>query len=222
MSVREEIIGNARLLLGDCREILPTLTGVDAVVTDPPYGIGITKSHRISTSRGFGGVDWDESTPDAATIAAIVSMAPSAIVWGGNYFDLPPTRCVLVWDKINEGRDFADLEMAWTNIDAVARIFRRRPMNMDGGKVHPTQKPIELMRWCLEKVPAAKTIMDPFMGSGSTGVACAQLGRKFVGIEVNPTYYEIALRRIEEASKQGDLIRDVLPQTKPEQRGLEL
>jgi site-specific DNA-methyltransferase (adenine-specific) len=215
---RVEHIGDATLYLGDCREILPTLSGVDAVVTDPPYGIGITKSNRISVSRGFGGDDWDDATPDSATIAAIVSKATSAIVWGGNYFDLPPTRCVLVWDKINEGRDFADLEMAWTNIDAVARIFRRRPMNMDGGKVHPTQKPVELMRWCLEKIPHAATIFDPFMGSGSTGVACIQFGRRFIGCEISPIYFDIACRRIEEATKQGDLIRDVLP--KATQTGL--
>lgn len=140
-----ETIGRAVLYLGSCEDILPTLDKVDAVVTDPPYGIGITRSNRLAVSRGIGGKSWDDETPDGNFIAELIASAPQSIVWGGNYFSLPPARCILVWDKQNDGRDFADLEMAWTNIDAVARIFRMRPMNMDGGKVHPTQKPVRLM-----------------------------------------------------------------------------
>lgn len=148
MAMRDPVtIGNATLYLGDCREILPTLPKVDAVVTDPPYGINITKSNRIAVSRGMGGMSWDDATPDPEFIAELVAHGKQSILWGGNYFDgLHPTRCILVWDKQNDGRDFADLEMAWTNIDAVARIFRMRPMNMDDGKIHPTQKPIRLMK----------------------------------------------------------------------------
>ncbi|UXO93977.1 site-specific DNA-methyltransferase [Pseudanabaena phage Pan3] len=198
-------IGRARLVCGDCRDILPTLGKVDAVVTDPPYGIGITKSNRLAVSRGMGGGTWDDETPPAELIEAIVTMAPEAIIWGGNYFGLPSTRCVLVWDKQNDDRDFADLEMAWTNIDAVARIFRMRPMNMDGGKVHPTQKPVRLMKWCIEKLADPTVIFDPFCGSGSTGVAAVQMGRDFIGIEREPKYFDIACRRIEEAQRQGDL-----------------
>jgi site-specific DNA-methyltransferase (adenine-specific)/modification methylase len=206
-----ETIGDAVLYLGDCREILPELERVDAVVTDPPYGISITRSNRISVSRGFGGECWDDAPADAETLQAAIQSAPAAIIWGGNYFDLPPTRCVLVWDKQNEGRDFADLELAWTNIDAVARIHRFRPMNMDGGKEHPTQKPERLMRWCLDQVPGARTILDPFMGSGSTGVAAIKLGRKFIGIEIEPKYFDIACRRIEEAWKQPRLFEEPAP-----------
>lgn len=206
--MREEIIGRATLYLGDCRDVLPTLGKVDAVVTDPPYGIGITKSNRLAISRGMGGMFWDDEKPAPELIERIVAMAPVAILWGGNYFRLPETRCVLVWDKQNDERDFSDLEMAWTNIDAVARIFRMRPMNMDGGKVHPTQKPIALMRWCIAKLAAPQTILDPFMGSGSTGVAAVQMGRDFIGIEREPKYFDIACRRIEEAQRQGDLFID--------------
>lgn len=201
---RVERIGDATLYLGDCLEILPTLGPVDAVVTDPPYGIGINKSNRLSVSRGHGGETWDDQPIDRARLDALIGLAPRHVIWGGNYFDLPPTRCVLVWDKVNDGRDFADLEMAWTDIDSVARIFRMRPMNMDGGKLHPTQKPVELMKWCIEKTDA-KSVCDPFMGSGTTGVACAKLGRKFVGIEIEPKYFDIACRRIEDAYKQGDM-----------------
>ncbi len=215
---RIETIGDATLYLGDCRDILPTLGKVDAVVTDPPYGIGITRSNRLAVSRGMGGKSWDDEPVDSATLAAILALAPEAIIWGGNYFDLPPTRCVLVWDKVNEGRDFADIELAWTNIDAVARIYRLRPMNMDGGKVHPTQKPEALMKWCLSKLSGRGAVLDPFMGSGSTGVACALHGQPFVGIERELSYFDIACRRIEEAYRQPRLFAE--PVVKHEQPSL--
>jgi DNA modification methylase len=197
-------IGNATLYLADCAEILPTLGHFDAVVTDPPYGIGITKSNRLSKSRGFEDTGWDNKPPSKQLIDFVVSKGNQAILWGGNYFDLPPTRCFLAWDKQNEGRDFADLEMAWTNLDKVARIFRKRPMNMDFGKEHPTQKPVALMQWCIDKVDGI-TILDPFMGSGSTGVACAKMGKTFVGIEREQKYFDIACKRIESAYAQPDM-----------------
>lgn len=196
------VIGSATLYLADCRDVLPHLTGVDCVLTDPPYGIGINKSNRLSVSRGHGGETWDEKPAD---ISWLLQMDVPAIVWGGNYFDLPPTRAPLVWDKDNSGRDFADFEMAWSNLDMVARRIIQRPMNMDGGKVHPTQKPVRVMEWCISFFPDAGTVLDPFMGSGSTGVACANLKRKFIGIEIEPRYFEIACERIEKAHSQGRL-----------------
>lgn len=201
---RVEIIGNATLYLGDCRDILPTLGKVDAVVTDPPYGIGITKSNRLAVSRGMGGKSWDNETPAADFITAMIAQANQSIIWGGNYFRLPETRCILVWDKQNDNRDFADIEMAWTNIDAVARIFRMRPQGMDGGKVHPTQKPIGLMKWCIDKLDAPKLIVDPFGGSGSTAVAATMMGVKVIYIERDQEYFDIACKRIEDAQRQGD------------------
>ena len=189
-----------QLYCADCMDVLPHLSGVDAVVTDPPYGIGINRSNRLSVSRGFAGETWDDVPPDDHVITFVVGMGSQAIIWGGNYFSLPPCRGFFVWDKQNDDRDFADCEFAWSNIDAVARIHRQRPMNMDGGKVHPTQKPIALMIRCVEAVSAEKqTVLDPFMGSGSSGVACVKLGRKFIGIEKEPRYFEISVKRIERA-----------------------
>ena len=213
--IREERIGGQRLILGDCLEVMPLLGKVDAVVTDPPYGIGITKSNRLATSRGLGGKDWDDKPADLSTFPDVPS-----IIWGGNYFDLPPTRCVLVWDKNNAGRDFADFEMAWTNLDMVARRIVMRPMNMDGGKQHPTQKPVALMKWCLGFLPNATTILDPFMGSGTTLVACEKLGRQGIGIELDPDYFAIACKRVDEATRQPDLF--IEPTEKPTQEGLDL
>ena len=213
MSPERVVIGNAELWHGDCREVLPLLPPFDLILTDPPYGIGINKSPRLSISRGHGGETWDNKPVPQWLMLMLHDWAQELIVWGGNYYTMGPTRGFLVWDKQNDGRDFADCEMAWTNIDAVARIFRKRPMNMDGGKEHPTQKPVALMVWCIAKATNATTVLDPFMGSGTTGVACANLGRSFVGIEREKKYFDIACERIARAQAQGQLsLADAAPQ----------
>ncbi len=203
--MRVETIGDCTLYLADCMDVLPTLGKVDAVVTDPPYGInageGIGRSDR---KRAIGNKkDWDNK-PFTVT-PEFLSIAEHYIIWGGNYFGLPASRGFLIWDKNNSGRDFADCEMAWTNQDSNARLKTMRPMNMDGGKEHPTQKPVAIMRWCIEYLPPCETILDPFMGSGTTGVACVKMGRKFIGIEREPEYFEIACKRIREAYAQPDM-----------------
>lgn len=213
--IREERIGGQRLILCDCRAVMSTLGRFDAVVTDPPYGIGITKSNRLAVSRGLGGKSWDDEPAD---MTALLALGCQMIVWGGNYFDLPPCRGPLVWDKNNAGRDFADFEMAWTNLDMVARRIIYRPMNMDGGKLHPTQKPIAVMEWCLGFLPDAQTVLDPFCGSGSTLVACQRMGRHGTGIERDPDYFEVMCRRVEEATRQPDLF--VAPPAAPTQETL--
>lgn len=201
----ESDCGTVKLWLGDCLEVMKSWPdgAVDAVVTDPPYGIGINKSNRLSVSRGFAGETWDETPADAAAIEWCLRQK-QVIIWGGNYFDLPLTKCWIVWDKQNDGRDFADFEMAWSNLACVARLHRQRPMNMDGGKVHPTQKPIHLMQKCIAMTTGVVT--DLFMGSGTTGVACVRLGRQFWGVEIDPNYFEIAKRRIQDELKRLDFL----------------
>ncbi len=209
------VIGDAELWLGDCLEILPTLGKVDAVVTDPPYGIGERMQggtwgavNKYSDLRG-----WDRA-PDTALLMALVRMADEAVVWGGNYFGLPSSRCWLVWDKCNAVKTMADVELAWTNIDRPAkRLSLPVGVHRHG---HPTEKPMSLMRWCLGFLPNAQTILDPFMGSGTTGVACAKLGRKFIGIEIEPKYFDIACKRIEDAYRQADLFVPAPPKPKQE------
>jgi len=213
---REEIIGAARLILGDCRDILPTLGKVDAVVTDPPYGIG--RDGQKKTTGGNGGRKayefrgWDGCRPE--WIADLLPLALHHVIWGGNYFAdlLPATGKWLVWDKgqrINQ----SDGELAWTSFDGALRIFEQnRVALLVEGAEHPTQKPISIMVWSVQQLPAnARTILDPFMGSGTTGVACAKLDRAFIGIEREPSYFDIACRRIEEAYKQPRLFAEPPP-----------
>ena len=202
--IREERIGGQRLILGDCLEVMPLLGKVDAVVTDPPYGIGADAGVGKYGKLKAGPQRWDSAAPSMGWMPDV-----PAIVWGGNYFDLPPSRAYLVWDKGAgfKGRDFAECEMAWCSFDANARIFARDPLARGDyrGKQHPTQKPVALMEWCLGFLPDAETILDPFAGSGSTGVACVNMGRRFVGIERDPDYFDIMCRRIDEAMRQPRL-----------------
>lgn len=192
------------LYCGDCRDVLPMLGRFDLLLTDPPYGIGINKSHRLATSRGFIGATWDAEPIDRDALDLILNKAAQHIVWGGNYYSMPPARCFLIWDKQNDGRDFADCEFAWTSIDAVARIFRMQPMKMDGGKVHPTQKPEALMQWCIGKaVGTVQSVLDPFAGSGTALVAAKRLGIRSVGIELNPAYCDVIVSRLRQGSLLG-------------------
>ena len=213
--MKEERIGPHRLILGDCLEVMPTLGQVDAVVTDPPYGIGendkkIASRTNLATAKDYGVVGWDNEPASAAHIAMMRDVSDHQIIFGGNYFDgLAPTSCWLVWDKQNTG-DFADCELAWTNLPkAVRRIYWRwNGMIRKGDDVreHPTQKPVGVMEWCIGHLPdSARTILDPFMGSGTTGVACQKLGRAFIGIELDPEYFAIACKRVDEAMRQPDL-----------------
>lgn len=222
---RREVIGDAVLYLGDCREILPTLGKVDAVVTDPPYGINYAASPVVGKNRAsakFEKRDWDETAPD---ISPVLTSAPEVIVWGGNYFALPPSRCWLTWFKPDIAPSLSQVELAWTNLDATAKHFTC-PISTYGkervatGGGHPTQKPLSLMAWCLGFIPEAQTILDPFMGSGTTGVACAKDGRRFIGIEINPAYFDIACRRIADEHARPRLFTERSPA--PVQEAMEL
>lgn len=220
------VIGDCELWHGDCRDVLPLLPHVDAVITDPPYGIlnlageGSTTAVRKSPRQMGSGtlknrilnvsaVEWDVA-PETSVFDALRANSTQQIFWGGNYFSLPPARGVLVWDKEQPWENFSQVEIAWTNLNRPAAIFRESATRGTPGKEHPTQKPISLMLWCVAMVDAA-VVLGPFLGSGTTGVACAQLGRSFIGIERERKYFDIACRRIEQAVAQPRLIPDEKP-----------
>jgi len=228
MSPRHEVLAEGvELWCGDCRELLPLIGNVGAVVTDPPYGIadiwkggaGGKSSWRIPAKETH---SWDQVAPDY--IAEIVSDLP-AIVWGGNYFSLPHKRGWLVWDKGIPDFTTGHSELAWTSIEQPIRNFRlcpnvMTPSGADGSKVHPTQKPVALMEWCIGFLPEdVGIILDPFMGSGTTGVAAIKRGKAFYGIEREPKYFDIALRRISDALKAPDMFIPA-PAPKPKQESL--
>ena len=230
---RIEHIGDATLYLGDCLEILPTLGKVDAVVTDPPYGIGFDHEN-VSMScgmrkdgsqrkynawagarpKGYEAKDWDVK-PDQSIFDAIFSASSDQIIWGGNYFGLPATGGWLVWDKMVTMTTLSKCEVAWTSclghIEIIHYLWAGFRKEKPEDRFHPTQKPAEVMQWCLGFLPGAETILDPFMGSGTTGVACANLGRHFIGIEIEEKYFDIACRRIELAYQQPRLFEDEKP-----------
>jgi DNA modification methylase len=222
---RKEVIGDCTLYLGDCLEVMPALGKVDAVVTDPPYGIGFSSQPtRWQRANGMRRNGWDDVAPHVA-VTHIVAAATESIIWGGNYFALPPSRGWLIWSKSGNAPSMADAEMAWTSRDMNTRVFNKSVKSASLEKnlqtaPHPTQKPLALMQWCLGFLPNAETILDPFMGSGTTLVACAKLGRKGIGIELDPDYFEIACKRVQAAYDQPDLF--VAPPKPATQEGFEL
>lgn len=223
MAFREEILADGvRLILGDCREVLPTLEDIDAVVSDPPYGIGYRHSGGGGQSSTLNG----GAIPNRATEAIIGDDCPfdpsqllrwPACLFGADHFchRLPETGSFHVWDKhCGTGvRDsFSDAEFIWTSRPGKTRIVRhlwkgvlRDSENNGDRRAHPSQKPIAVMKWCIQTFSSGETILDPFMGSGTTGVAAVQLGRKFTGIEIDPKYFEVACRRIRAALDAPDM-----------------
>lgn len=196
------------LIHADCREVLPTLGRFDLLLTDPPYGIGEAAGKNksrgcIAVSKDYGNLSWDSSI--SPVVYDAIKVCDKAIVFGGNYYELPPSSCWIVWDKDNGETDFADAELAWTNFKTAVRIFKYKWQGMLQGcmgtkkeqREHPTQKPLPLMLWCIENYSEkGKLILDPFAGSGTTGRACKDLGRKCVLIEREEKYCAIAARRM--------------------------
>jgi len=216
------IIGDATLYLGDCMDILPTLDKVDAVITDPPYGIdvgsmGMGKGKKASSFDRF---DWDKSAPN---IQNILPMASIHIIWGGNYFTdfLPPSMCWIVWDKENTG-NFADVELAWTSFDKAAKLYkwqwngmiRKGDKSVEGTtRVHPTQKPVGLAE-LLQEYTKGDNIFDGFGGSGSTMVASHQLKRKCYGMELDPKYCQVIIDRMKKLDPRLEVKRNGQPYVK--------
>lgn len=230
------VIGDCTLYNEDCKFIMPTLSGVDAVVTDPPYGINLdTNNLRFTGAKGGasrqrkqlkGSADGKPIANDVAAFdpSPLLKVGKQQIIWGWNNFpDKLPRGTALVWLKRNDeafGSFLSDAELGWFNKGH--GVYCRRDLSNNAiamDRQHPTQKPVSLMEWCLTFLPHAEIILDPFMGSGTTGVACLRAGRKFIGIEIDKRYFDIACRRIEEAYKQPDLFVSS-PEVKPEQMTL--
>lgn len=194
---------------GDCRDIIPQLGRFDLMVTDPPYGIGEAagknKSRgKLAKAKDYGNDDWDNCAPD--WLNELIPFAQRSIIFGGNYFRLPPSRGWLVWDKENGASDFADAELAWTNLKTAVRLKCYRWSGMLQGdmknkevRFHPTQKPVPVMEWAVllaHRLNPVKFIIDPFMGSGTTLVAAKNLGIHCTGIEREKKYIDVAIKRL--------------------------
>lgn len=223
---RVEHIGGATLYLGDCRELLPDLR-TDALISDPPWGAATKCNARRFTrpaSPWWDNVDTSKITPheeifgDATPFDPEPFLCKETILWGANWFchRLPTSGGWLVWDKrkgaesmAEKGWPLGEAELAWTNVIGAVRVFRNLWSGLlrsseKGQHYHPTQKPVALMQWCISFV-TAQQIVDPFMGAGATGIAALRLRRKFIGIEIEPRYFDIACKRIEQEARQGKL-----------------
>lgn len=199
-----------QVLTGDCVEVMKSLPAgaFNALVTDPPYGTGdVLGKPRKQPGKSqwrklySGGTPaWNaETCVHAITVALSRCRPKSAIVWGGQFYPLPPQRGWLIWDKIVRQWTSGHCEMAWSNLDQPVRAYSYSFGQLASeGKEHPTQKPVPLMRWCCHFLPRKAIVLDPFCGSGSTGVACKQLGIPFIGIELDPKWADIARRRLSE------------------------
>ena len=219
------------LYQGDCLDILPTLAAgsIDAVITDPPYGIGESQARVLSRTNAaavidYGAFTWDSERIDMEAIRQILRVSRSQVIFGGNHFAdmLPPSSGWVVWDKQNTG-DFSDCELAWTSHAKGVRIVRYMWNGMIKAKpekrYHPTQKPLDVMRWVIANYTRpGDTVLDPYMGSGTTGVAALMEGRNFIGIELDAKYYAIAERRI--ANAQPPLFVADAPMPEPEQAAM--
>ncbi len=191
---------NGVLLHGDCLEIMPELEQIDGVLTDPTYGLDKKWQGGTWFTRGVykGSLRWDKKQPEAVNY--IISIGVPSIIWGGVHYDIPPTRCHLVWIKTNNVPTMSDLEIAWTNFDRPSKKFSR---SCNGWKrKHPTEKPIDLIAWCLGFLPDKGIILDSFIGSGTTAVVCERLNRRWIGIEISLDYCRIAKERIERELQQ--------------------
>ena len=201
-----------RVINADCLEVLRGLPdqSVDLILTDPPYGIGAGREKPHNGWKDYGISDWDMKRPEKELFDEMRRVSKNQIIWGGNYFAdyLPPSMGWLVWDKCQREFSLADGELAWTSFHRATRIFSYpRGTALRDGKEHPTQKPLDLMAWCLRTTAVSEgaVVFDPYLGSGTTALACEKMGIRWMGCEVNQDYAAIASRRIEAERAQGKL-----------------
>lgn len=210
------IMGNATLYLGDCMDILPTLPKVDAVITDPPFGVG----NFVQTSGNIRGdeVQWNDGIPSEDVFKQIRRIGKHRIIWGANFFNcFEECGGAIVWDKCQPMPNFSKADIACCTHFKKTEIVRIPWTNFvvshKGETSHPCERPVELYKWCIEYLPKPIiSVLDPYLGSGSCGVAAVQMGRKFIGIEREPKYFEIACKRIEDAQRQVDMFVQPVPQ----------
>ena len=180
----------------------------DLAIVDPPYGIDINSSGRLGHYGGKGKT-WDSEVPNDKYFKELSRVSKNQIVWGGNYFNLPPTRCFLIWDKKQpENVSFASCEYSWTSFDKSAKTFYLRPQNADyDGRIHPTQKPIKLYEWLLMNyAKEGDKILDTHLGSGSIAIACYNLGYDLTACELDKEYYKASMKRLEQHTSQLRII----------------
>lgn len=214
---------NITLLQDDCLQSLKKIQDQSIyVVTDPPYGIGensyrVANRAKLAKTKDYGEFDWDKERVSKEYIDEILRIAIEAVIFGGNFYSdwLPVSASWIIWDKENSG-GFADCELAWTSHKRAARkiswMWNGMIRRGNEERFHPTQKPLGVMRWVIENyTPAEAMVIDPFMGSGTTGVACMQLGRGFIGIEKKHEYFVVAQDRIQKARMQMSLFSQVQP-----------
>src|SRR3990167_9051067 len=196
-----------KIIQGDCLEVMKQMPDkcVDLILTDPPYGLNSKMKGgtwgRNSIYKEM--LEWDNLI-GKEYFDEMFRVSKNQIIWGGNYYMIPPSRCWLAWIKKERMDTLADFELAWTSFDKLAKSFDER-RNPDGKRNHPTQKPLELMRWCIDFASKSVeggvlTVLDPFLGSGTTAVACKMLKRDFIGIEISPEYCKIAEERLSATS----------------------
>jgi len=185
----------------------------DLAIVDPPYGINAssgastngTMRKKIASGKIKGG-EWDNKTPSQEYFEELIRVSKNQIIWGGNYFDLPPSKCFLIWDKGESiyGRDFAECEMAWGSFDKCARIYKLFPNQAD--RIHPTQKPVALYKWILDKyAKQGDKILDTHLGSGSIAIACHDYKFDLTACELDKEYFDKAMQRINNHTAQQKL-----------------
>jgi len=216
-------LGQHRLLCGDSssateiKSFLPE-NGCDALLTDPPYGIGESKGKnrsrsKLAVAKDYGFKEWDNKPVNPLHLLVVRDVAKHQIVFGGNFYDLPASSCWLVWDKENGNNDFADCELAWTNLKKAVRMIKHiwNGMIRKGSeeRFHPTQKPIAVLEWCIGHLPDdCKTIFDPFGGSGSTLIASEKLSRKCYMMELDPQYCDVIVKRFNGLFPEIEILRN--------------
>jgi len=199
---------SVELLNCDCMEYMKTCedNSFDLAIVDPPYGININSSGRLGHYGGKGKT-WDNEIPDKPYFDELFRVSENQIIWGANYFEMPPTRCFYIWDKEQpEGVSFASCEYAWTSFDRSAKTFYMRPQGADNERIHPTQKPVKLYEWLLKNnAEKGQRILDTHLGSGSSAIAAHYFGVDFVGCELDKDYFEAARERFDRETRQETL-----------------